>query len=511
MPGNAALLASRYARRPLLLEPNAAQAILRHIALGDPRGMASEGRIEAFMRRLTGGRARPMAMEDDEGSGETAPQRPAAYAPLWAQQTYGEPADEGFAWCLFEGIATMEVSTALAERGEYYCGVWYHGYDTVLAGLREAIADERVKAVFIRMASPGGPVSGGLPALAAFMRQARAAAGGKPIHIYADMACSAAYWISAQADRIVAPDVGLIGSIGAVLVHEDWSQALAKAGVVITPIQFGAEKTAGAWWEALSASARADLQAEIDQCGRNFVADVAAGRPKLTPEALIATQARVFLGDHDETARSALDIGFADAIMSEEDAFGDLLASLSSTHSAPRSAQTTIAAESGRETGDQQPKEPAMAAVQPPKGPKAAQTPARRAAAPGKDPEDMQDGGADDADETEDAADGGADEADEGEPDETGKKEPSAAAIAASKEAKSHPHLALAAIQSGQTLAQFRANVAAAGEAPRASKLDGAMAGAHRLGPDAAAQPANRKSIDARALYKARNTPGRRI
>ncbi len=57
-------------------------------------------------------------------------------------------------------------------------------------------------------------------------------------------------------------------------------------------------------------------------------------------------------------------------------------------------------------------------------------------------------------------------------------------AIAASAEAKAHPQLALAAIQSGMSLKQFQATASAAGAAPRVSRLDAAMTGARRLTPD---------------------------
>ncbi len=402
----------------------------------------------------------------------------------------------------------MEVDTALADRGEYYCGVWYHGYDTLLAGMREALADERVKALFVRMNSPGGPVSTGLPALAAFMRSARAAAGGKSIWVYGDMACSAAYWVSAQADRIVGGDVSLIGSIGAVLVHEDWSAALAKAGVAITPIQFGSEKTAGAWWEALSPSAKDDLQAEIDQCGRNFVADVALGRPQLTPEALIATQARVLLGKHDDASRSALDLGFLDAVMSEQDAFAELLASVTPRSSAPLTGISSAPAATGSRSAVASTQETPMATGQPQLRPTSAAallsttavTPRPAATASNPDPEMEPAEPPEDEDET---AGGAADAEGEGEGQDN-KAKPESEVIAASPEAQANPTLALAAIQSGQTYAQFQANVAAMAGAPKASKLDVAMAGAHRLGPDGASATAAAPEFSASGIYARR-------
>lgn len=493
-----AVLATRYARRPLLLEPAAAQTLLNHLTAQDSRGLQREGRFDAFMRRLGVGRARAQDVHDDayeEGLADAAaaPPRPACYAPLWLQQRYGEPTAEGFAWSLFEGVATMEIATALAERGEYYCGTWYHGYDTVLAGMREALSDARVNGLFVRMSSPGGPVSGGLAQLTSFMRAARASAGGKPIHIYADMACSAGYWCASPGDRITGPNVGLVGSIGAVILHEDWSEGLKKAGVVITPIQFGDQKTGGAWWEALSPEARADLQAEIDQCGRNFVADVTLSRPRLTSEALLATQARVFLGEHDDSDRSGLALGFIDAVRSEEEAFAELLDAATPRKSAPSSGQSSAGATTGSRDAAISPKETPMAAGQTPIGRTSA-----RIAAPRADsnsdaaPDDTMDGGeGEDAVEEEPqsgAAEGSADEKD---------------AIAGSAEAKSHPHLALAAISSGQTLAQFRANVAAAGTGPKVSRLDGLMPSA-RLAPDAAQAETAQSPINASNIYAKR-------
>lgn len=59
-----------------------------------------------------------------------------------------------------------------------------------------------------------------------------------------------------------------------------------------------------------------------------------------------------------------------------------------------------------------------------------------------------------------------------------------AAKISASAEADTHPHLAMAAIRSGQTHAQFLANVAATGKAPKKGALANFMAAAPRLGPD---------------------------
>lgn len=507
---NPTLLATRYARRPLLLEPAAALRLAEQVRNLDGRAFARPGRIGAFLRHVGlafGGRdgasaARISAMEDDDYAPPPPLEERLAYSPRWA----GEIDDQGYCWSLKDGVALMQCDTPLVERGEEFCGVVYHGYDTLKAAIADAIADQRVRGIFIRMSSPGGVVAGGLSALAKFMREVRATgnAAGKPIHVHADMACSAAYWISAQADRITAPKVGLVGSIGAVLVHESYEEALKEYGLEVTAIQFGAQKTAGNWWSKLSPEAKADLQAEIDQVGRDFVADVALGRPVLTQEALIATEARVFLGEHDEAARSGLALGFVDAIRSEEEAFEDLYAEVTPPEPALGAVRTVSgpagdASTSRKETpmAGSAPKQAAQAA----QAQKAAQLKALsdqrskidaqiQALEGDEDPAAAQtdaDGGEGDGEKKDDEDP----EEPEGEP-----KEPDVAgdageaqAIAASAEAKANPAGAIAAIQSGLTLAQFKAmsGSGALAAAGKRSPLADAMAVARRLGPDAQA------------------------
>ncbi|MCR6657988.1 MAG: S49 family peptidase [Asticcacaulis sp.] len=291
--------------------------------------------------------------------------------------------------------------------------------------------------------------------------------------------------MAAQGDRISAPKVGLVGSIGAVIVHADYSGAYEQAGIKVEAIQFGEEKTAGAYWKPLSASARADLQAEIDQCGRDFVADVATGRPVLTPEALIATRARVYMGDHDDPERSGLSLGFVDAIETEEEAFQALLATFGGSTVAVTlpAGQTTGETQAGQ-TQAKMETEMFKSAQLHPKTTASADDQAK--------PEDdaETDGGESEDEDVDDPDTHGDDDADDDDTgDDEAPKEPEAAIISRSPEAKTHPQLALAAIGSGQTYAQFKANVAAVpaegtAGAARTSPLRDAMAGVKRVGAD---------------------------
>lgn len=500
------LMATRYAGRPLLLEPRAARDLAMRIRALDGRAFSRPSRLDAFLRKvgLSGAsRRQPMAMEDADMDDYDAPppvpmEQRLAYSPRWA----GDVEDTGFCWSLKDGVALMCCDTPLVANGDEFCGVVWHGYDTLLMAMQEAVADARVRGIFLVLDTPGGVVDDGLPLLAEFMRGARASAGGKPIWIYAKMACSAGYWIASQGDRIIAPATGYVGSLGAVIVHENYAGMLEQDGIEITSIEFpaGGEKTDGAWWKALSHSAKAAWTADVDQCGALFFADVEAGRPAMTHDKQLALRAGVFMGAHTDPARSGLAIGLVDEIAHEQAAFEALVAEVSASDPGTKPARA-----SGSGARANTPKEKTMATA--PKKTAAQAAPARvaalakaRAEVTRLEAEGEGDAPAAEADEEADpAAEAPADDADpaeEAEEDEDGEEAEEdkpqvaeatteAAKISASTEADSHPHLAMAAIRSGQTHTQFLANVAAAGKAPRKGALAQAMETSRRLAPDA--------------------------
>ncbi len=328
---------ARYAGRPLLMTASGADTLARRAMALDAHVMT---RPRSWIANPLGALAR-VGKADPESDMIVEPlikpAKPQGYAPRYASA----PSAEGLGYAICDGIACMNVTGPLMDRGFEACGEVFWGYDLINDAVREAMADASVGGVFIRMESPGGVVAAGLEETARTMRELREASGpsGKPIWVYADMAASAAYWIAAQADRIVASPVSLVGSIGAVIVHYDTSAANAAHGVKVTGIQFGAKKTDGAEWKPLDEAARADLQAEIDQCGRRFVADVARGRPLMSADASIDTQAAIYMALHDEPQRSGIAIGLVDAIATERNAFAQLKA-----HVAKRTVAPVVAA-----------------------------------------------------------------------------------------------------------------------------------------------------------------------
>jgi signal peptide peptidase SppA len=142
---------------------------------------------------------------------------------------------------------------------------------------RDAMRDGDANSVVFDIDSPGGTVEG-VDEFAAEVRRSR---GEKPIVASANLfAGSAAYYIASAADEIVASRTALVGSIGVLAAHEDWSKAAELRGVKTTLIpSTGAEfKIEGNRHEPLTDEAREMIQKQIDEYHGMFVSAVARGR-----------------------------------------------------------------------------------------------------------------------------------------------------------------------------------------------------------------------------------------
>jgi signal peptide peptidase SppA len=230
----------------------------------------------------------------------------------------GEPAQVR-AYEVVAGIAVIPVTGTLVQKlGTLrpYSGMT--GYDGLRACLSMAMADEDVRGIALDIDSPGGEVAGCFD-LADDIYRAR---GSKPIWaILTESAYSAAYALASACDRILVPRTGGTGSVGVICMHVDMSKALGAAGVNVTLIHYGDRKADGSDSQPLSKEAMSRYQSDVDAMGELFVKTVARNRG-LSVKAVRDTQATTFLG------ADGVEIGFADAVMSPDEAFRSLLAEL---------------------------------------------------------------------------------------------------------------------------------------------------------------------------------------
>jgi signal peptide peptidase SppA len=206
-------------------------------------------------------------------------------------------------------VSVIPVHGAIEHRSDWIAEMLGTGasVETLREAIRAELANPAVKAIVLDVDSPGGSVAG-ITELAAEIRAARG--GPKPIVAVANtMAASAAYWLAASCDEMVATPSAQVGAIGIYAVHEDVSRMLDSLGVTMTIVSAGPHKVDGNEFEPLSDEARADIQKRVDSTYDQFIEDVAAGRR------VSADQVRAdFGGGRVLTAKEALKAGMVDRI-----------------------------------------------------------------------------------------------------------------------------------------------------------------------------------------------------
>jgi signal peptide peptidase SppA len=230
-----------------------------------------------------------------------------------------------------DGIAVIEVIGTLVHRGSYIgssSGVT--SYEGLGAQVKAAVLDPSIRGIALEIDSFGGEVAGAFD-LADTIRAARAT---KPVYAFiADHAFSAGYAIASQADRIIVPRTGAVGSIGVVVMHLDMSRRLDGDGVAVSLIHAGSHKVDGNPYEPLPPEVRNDIQIEIDAVRELFIETVSLGRgSRLNADAARATEADSYRG------ATAVAAGLADEVSDLSSAFERFASNVNGRSASPMSA-----------------------------------------------------------------------------------------------------------------------------------------------------------------------------
>jgi signal peptide peptidase SppA len=232
-------------------------------------------------------------------------------------------------FAMIEGIAVIEIAGTLVHRGAWIGqSSGLTSYEGIAAQLHAALADPGVRGIALDIDSFGGEVAGAFD-LADRIRAARAQ---KPVQAFvAEHALSAGYVLASQADRIILPRTGAVGSIGVVALHTDMSGALDQKGIAVTLIHAGAHKIDANPYQPLPDTVHDRMQRELEVVRFLFAETVAAGRgDRLTHAAALATEASVFRG------ADALKAGLADDLADPVSAFRAFAAAPRGTTSSSR-------------------------------------------------------------------------------------------------------------------------------------------------------------------------------
>ena len=189
------------------------------------------------------------------------------------------------------------------------------GGDSTSALLREARDDDNVKAVVLRVNSPGGEVfaSEQIRREVAALKEA-----GKPVVVsMGDVAASGGYWISMNADRIYADPSTITGSIGIFGLFPTIDRSLGKIGVRTDGVSTA--KYAGAFdiTRPLDPGVATTVQSVIEKGYRDFTGKVAQARGRSVEQVDAVARGRVWSGAQAK-ARGLVDVlGGLDAALAD--------------------------------------------------------------------------------------------------------------------------------------------------------------------------------------------------
>lgn len=199
-------------------------------------------------------------------------------------------------------VAVVEVEGIIgvtAERGL--------DTDSIVRTLDEYRDDPAVRAVVLRIDSPGGVVA---PTQEIFTAVRRLREAKKPVVAsLGSVAASGGYYVAVAADRIYANPGTLTGSIGVVMQLANVEGLLKKVGVEYVVVKAGQYKDVGNFARPMTPEERRILQALLDDIYDQFIKAVAEGRG-LEPQAVRAlAEGRIYSGRQAQRLKMVDDLG----------------------------------------------------------------------------------------------------------------------------------------------------------------------------------------------------------
>ena len=180
-------------------------------------------------------------------------------------------------------VAVIDVDGLLVNQNQ--TGLYSAGENPVAAfreKLEAAAGDGRVRAIVVRVNSPGGGVTAS-DIMGEELRRFRAATNKPAVACLMDLATGGAYYLAIGCDVVVAHPTAIVGGVGAIVNHYNLQDAMAQLNVTADPIKAGDLVDMGSVTTPLADEARALLQATADSFRDRFAARVAERRPGMAP------------------------------------------------------------------------------------------------------------------------------------------------------------------------------------------------------------------------------------
>ena len=171
--------------------------------------------------------------------------------------------------------------------------------------------DGSIKAVVVRIESPGGGVSSSQE----LYEEVKRTAQEKPVVVsMGSVAASGGYYIACAAQKIYANPGTITGSIGVILQFTNFEELLKKIGFRMEVVKSGPYKDVGNPGREMTPEEKAYLQKLVDNVHQQFVRDVARGRHMKAEKVQEVADGRIFTGEQ------AMELGLVDELGDLKDA-----------------------------------------------------------------------------------------------------------------------------------------------------------------------------------------------
>jgi len=177
--------------------------------------------------------------------------------------------------------------------------------------IRQYVDDNSIKAIVLRVDSPGGAVA---PSQEIYTEVKRAVQKKKVVASMGSLAASGGYYVVAPATMIVVNPGTITGSIGVIMEIPNFEGLMDKIGIKTTTIKSGKYKDMASAMRELTTEERRLLQGVMDDVHEQFIQAVAEGRGMTVEEVTEFADGRIFSG------RQAKEIGLVDELGNLQDA-----------------------------------------------------------------------------------------------------------------------------------------------------------------------------------------------
>jgi len=179
-------------------------------------------------------------------------------------------------------IAIVEVKGVIAQSSG------------IIEELQQYLEDREVKAIILRIDSPGGGVG---PAQEIYREVMKIKAKKKVVTSMGSVAASGGYYIASASDLIVANPGTITGSIGVIMQFSNFEELLKKIGIKGVVLKSGEHKDIGSPFREMTPEEKKIMQEVLDNVHQQFIQAVAEGRKLDRAKVVEIADGRILTGE----------------------------------------------------------------------------------------------------------------------------------------------------------------------------------------------------------------------